>query len=269
VKTILTVTVGPAAAERLEAAPGRPLWIARSSQPQQGDPLPGRSFVLEYTPQGCRLTNHSPAGTLVNGVSVDQTFLRDGDSIVAGDRMFDVQVEESGPLLRILQRQAQPLFAILDAARDRAIPRIIAESGAAHQSLLEGEKGQALAAVAPYLVGLPPDSPLLRTLADQHWGASTCVYLTSQLPLSELRRHFREFLLVELPQGDVCYFRFYDPRVLRVFLPTCRPEEAARFFGGVRAFFVESEDARTLVRFTWGAEGTIQTELRLTSEQPC
>ncbi len=30
-------------------------------------------------------------------------------------------------------------------------------------------------------------------------------------------------------------FRYYDPRVLRVYLPTCSPAEFARFFGPISA----------------------------------
>jgi predicted component of type VI protein secretion system len=268
-KTVLTVLAGAAAGQSLEVQPGQTVGVGRTSKSQfvlAGDEYLSRvHFVLEYGPGGCRLKNSSANGTVVSGARVEEAVLRDGDIIAAGQTMFAVEVEESGPPLHILQRQALPVLAILDAARDGGIPGLIAESGEQHQSLLEGEQGRALAQVAPYLVALPPASPLLQTLAAQHWGRSTCLYLTSRLPLSELCRHFRQFLLVKPPQGDPSFFRFYDPRVLRVFLPTCTPPEAGRFFGAVRSFLVEAENPRLLLRFTCGAEGTIQTQLNLTS----
>jgi hypothetical protein len=66
-----------------------------------------------------------------------------------------------------------------------------------------------------------------------------------------VREHFRKFLLVKIDgnEGDF-YFRFYDPRVLRAFLPTCAPDEAAEFFGPVRLFIAEDSEADRAVTFT-------------------
>ena len=50
--------------------------------------------------------------------------------------------------------------------------------------------------------------------------------------------------------GRELYFRFYDPRVLRIFLPTCNAAETATFFGPVGQFLVEAQDAETLLRFS-------------------
>ncbi|NVZ67133.1 DUF4123 domain-containing protein, partial [Pseudomonas gingeri] len=36
-------------------------------------------------------------------------------------------------------------------------------------------------------------------------------------------------------------FRFYDPRVLLIFLPTCTDDEFTRFLGPMKCLFVESE----------------------------
>ena len=51
--------------------------------------------------------------------------------------------------------------------------------------------------------------------------------------LEELRRHFRKFLKVEDPKGKSLIFRYYDPRVLRVYLPTCNAMELQTVFGPV------------------------------------
>ena len=37
------------------------------------------------------------------------------------------------------------------------------------------------------------------------------------------------------------YFRFYDPVVLRTFLPTATPRQMEDFFGPISAFYVEGE----------------------------
>jgi len=47
---------------------------------------------------------------------------------------------------------------------------------------------------------------------------------------------------VQDAKGKDMYFRFYDPRVLRVFLPTCTPEELSDFFGPIAGFLIESAE---------------------------
>ena len=48
--------------------------------------------------------------------------------------------------------------------------------------------------------------------------------------------------MVRLPDGRVVNFRFYDPRVFRVYLPTCNEAEAEFVFGPFESFFLEDED---------------------------
>ena len=49
--------------------------------------------------------------------------------------------------------------------------------------------------------------------------------------------------------GKRLLFRYYDPRVLRVFLPTCTPAELAGFFGPIRGYLLEAGAPETLLRF--------------------
>jgi hypothetical protein len=44
-------------------------------------------------------------------------------------------------------------------------------------------------------------------------------------------------------------FRYYDPRVLRVYLPTCNAEELATVFGPIETFWTEGSDPATLLEF--------------------
>jgi hypothetical protein len=144
----------------------------------------------------------------------------------------------------------QPLFAVLDSARDTRILPIVNGAAEQHQSLFEGAKGEKLTTAAPYLVALPTGSKLLNQVIE-HWGQSWGVFLTSRAPFSEVRRHFRRFLLVKSGEGRQLYFRFYDPRVLRVYLPSCKPVEAGEFFGPVTSYLAEAEEPGTLLEFTF------------------
>ncbi len=72
-----------------------------------------------------------------------------------------------------------------------------------------------------------------------HWG----ILLRSTAPLAAVRQHLRRFLVVGTHDGGELYFRFYDPRVLSVFLPTCSAEQLDIFFGPIEAYWSLSDDA--------------------------
>jgi hypothetical protein len=151
-------------------------------------------------------------------------------------------------------RQAQPLYALLDAARDEQVLDLLEKSGEEYECLYEGAPAEELAVVAPYLVRLPPQSKLLDTLVREGWGKSWGVYLTSQQPLKEVRKHFRHFLKVE-SEGEEYLFRFYDPRVLRAFLPVCNAEETRQFFGPVDCYLMETFEPAFLLHYAATLQG--------------
>src|SRR5215831_5589603 len=218
-------------------------------------------FLIECKADSCRISDmESRNGTFLNGARITDAILRDGDVIVAGRTRFRVhiQVEEGAEAPRVgspdftgvlgegtldLHREPrdlreilspQPgehLYALLDAARDDRVLELLRESKERYQSLYEGQQGEDLANFAPYLVELPQGSPLLDSLINEGWGKSWGVYLTSAKSFEEVRRHFRRFLLVRAEDGRELYFRFYDPRVLQVFLLTCDTQQLKEFCG--------------------------------------
>jgi hypothetical protein len=153
-------------------------------------------------------------------------------------------------VLEVLNGEREGLYAILDAARDPLVLALLLEVEEEHQSLYEGPEGDKLAAAAPYLDALPAGSPLRQTLVREGWGKSWGIYLTCPLPFKEVRRHLRHFLLVETEAGKEVYFRFYDPRVLRVYLPTCNAGKLSHLFGEICTFLMESADGLELLRFS-------------------
>jgi len=82
------------------------------------------------------------------------------------------------------------------------------------------------------------------------------VYLTCDRPFAEVRKHLRRFLTVELEgSSKPVLFRFYDPRVLRVFLPTCTPKEVLEFFGPIKRYVLEGEEPKLILQYRSGASG--------------
>lgn len=226
---------------------------------QEGDRLRagGSEFLV-------RLLGEQPPGERIDASRPDDSNLsREGISepplSSSAAPELDLHV---GPCLRSLRAASWPLFAVLDAARTPEIlALLIPSTDLTYQSLYEGIQGDALGAVAPYLVALSADSRLLDPLVRRGWGQSWGIYLTSDRPFAEVRKHLRRFLLVELEGGERVYFRFYDPRVLRVYLPSCDAGEARQFFGPVRSFLIEGDVAGTIIELTIDRDG-VHREVR-------
>jgi hypothetical protein len=145
---------------------------------------------------------------------------------------------------------AHRLYAILDGARDRRIFDMLwYRPDVEQRCLYRGELSADLATAAPYLVHLDPDGTFLRWLIETGWGDSWGIFVVAASAIDELRRHFRKFLMVHTEAGQPLYFRFYDPRVLRVYLPTCTPDELRTVFGPVARYSLETEDGQGVANF--------------------
>ena len=145
------------------------------------------------------------------------------------------------------------VYAVLDGASvpDLALPHVLWQHKPEHVCLYRGELEPDLAATAPYLTALPRDAEFTRWVLEQGWGNHWGIFaITPQsVNLATLRKHFRTFLMVLSPENKPLYFRYYDPRVLRVYLPTCNAEEVRTVFGPVKSYVAEGEDARRALAY--------------------
>lgn len=141
--------------------------------------------------------------------------------------------------------QESNVYAVLDGASVPDIIQNLAKYKAESICLYRGELDPELAQTAPYLVLLTPGSALTNwvlTGIGHHWG----IFAISKANMKEMRKHFRTFLMVYDPDGKSMYFRYYDPRVLSVYLPTCNVEEKLAVFGNVDRYFVENDQTNEL-----------------------
>jgi len=145
-----------------------------------------------------------------------------------------------------LRAIGDPLFALLDAARDPKVLAAIQDSDQPYQSLYEGAEADDLAAYGPYLVGLDDGDTMLRRLVEEGWGRSWGVYLASSADFDTIRQHLRRYLKVEIPGGTTALFRFYDPRVLREFLECWTPNERESFLGPVACCIIEDAEGSVI-----------------------
>jgi hypothetical protein len=275
----------PLAREKNYLRPGELLHFGR--QPEHGLAFPSDEhmsrihFSATFDGATCKIKDmNSRNGTFVNGTRVQEAIVACNDLITAGETTFTLGFEVaeiahtaektrfSDPhdrLLYLLRYNFQPLFAILDAARDPYIYALLLQSQSQYQSLYEGTKGVSLSDVAPYLVQLPQDSALLQILVREGWGKSWGVYLKCAAEFQDVRRHLRHFLEVRQPDGEQVYFRFYDPRVVRVYLPTLGPSEARAFLGTIHCYLMEDKEPHTLLQFLNARQGIVRVPLSLTA----
>jgi hypothetical protein len=151
------------------------------------------------------------------------------------------------------QTWRQPhLYFVIDAARDRSIyPKLASwQHRTEIVSLYQGRLAADLAEVAPYLFCLGSDSMMFDWIWEQGWGRSWGLFLWSRGQTVEtLRDHLRRLTMVDVDGKGPVMFRFYDPRVLYGFLPTCSPQQLAYVFGPIRRFAMEAEAGAELAEF--------------------
>ena len=141
------------------------------------------------------------------------------------------------------------VWAVLDLARDRRIHAALLESRLEFLCLYSGRLPRELELAAPHMVELLPGHRLLDRLFDAGWGRSWGIFVAIDDP-TLLRRHLRKFLRVQDESGRRMLFRYYDPRVLRSFLPTCTGDELRSFFGPVQRFLAEAPEGQALLEYT-------------------
>ena len=140
-------------------------------------------------------------------------------------------------------------YALLDGASIPDLLEYLDSLQPEYVCLYRGELKAGVDEVAPYLVQLEEGHSFTRWLLDKGWGEHYGVFVQSAEPITVVRLHLRRSLRVYTEEGKGLLFRYYDPRVLRVFLPSMTAEEAKAFFGPVKAFLSEAEDPSRILRF--------------------
>jgi hypothetical protein len=146
--------------------------------------------------------------------------------------------------------QKLEFFILLDAARMEAEIDSARSMNPNFDSLYRGQSEEALASVAPYIFQAEREGEFERWYFDTGWGDAWGILVFAEEDMKTLHKHFRKFLMVQTEDGEELYFRFYDPRVLRIFLPTCDKGQLQEFFGPVNAYICEDEDPAFGLVFT-------------------
>lgn len=158
---------------------------------------------------------------------------------------LDSSIPSADPQLLIdLMGQHMPddgkLYMIIDAACDERIYAELVASRRPYSSLYGGPvTADSLRAVSPYLTKIDQADDFVRWCFRhglmRHWMTFFTVANKSRI---ELRVHFKRFALVETEQGQRLIFRYYDPRVLSAYLPTCNETELEYVFKDIPCFWL-------------------------------
>lgn len=153
------------------------------------------------------------------------------------------------------------LYAVVDAAKDYRLA--IASRDILGEPLrpLFKKAPTFMDRVGPYVARIQCTNrypEYMRLWADRLGDNAGFFFLTSAWPKS-VRDHLRKLFKVYDEEGHMYYFRFYDPRVLRAYLPTCTAKECREFFGPIRSLHVEAEDPGVMLRYTAG-KAAVQLE---------
>lgn len=144
-------------------------------------------------------------------------------------------------------RQGEALsYAVLDSARGYAVNQAIRWSGRPYRTLYRGHLPPELEQAAPYVVELGDDHSFTRRVLAEGWGDNWGFFVVANASFPELHQHLRSLLRVKTEDGRVLVFRYYDPRVLRVYLPTCTPDELRTFFGPIGRIIAEDDGGGAL-----------------------
>jgi pSer/pThr/pTyr-binding forkhead associated (FHA) protein len=174
---------------------------------------------------------------------------------------------EDGTALSVLLRTCavKPparVFALVDGAKAFELAFEGRLMGNRLYTLFTGALAVQLAHVGPCLVELSAVAPFLQKWIDG-LGNSAGVLFRTEADLVTLYGHLRHLFVATDERGREYFFRFYDPRVLRVFLPTCTEDELLEFFGPIQEWVVEQADGTGVVRYAV-ARGRLQaTNVRL------
>lgn len=169
--------------------------------------------------------------------------LTDGRLIIKKYQMTKETLEN---ILFIKQTRA---FVILDGASVPKLPMRLYEMRPPNFCLFRGKLAPDMAEVAPYVVNLAPGSAFTDWVLNEGFGKHWGIFVHCRHSFKEIRRHFRSLFTVYDETGNPMIFRFYDPRVLQNFLPTCNGEELKSFFGKMETYFAESSDGKILSAF--------------------
>jgi len=152
--------------------------------------------------------------------------------------------ETSQALKSILDQapKGSKTYALMDYALDSTIYPTVTASGCPAQNLYAETWQAGLNDIAPHLVELDPKSPFSSELLGWDWYGNWGYFVQSSASLSDVATPFQDMAVAILPDGQETFFRFVDPRVIRVFLPKLTTQSLKPIFNTANRLVVPTPD---------------------------
>jgi len=134
------------------------------------------------------------------------------------------------------------VYTILDTAINELIYKKLIDTPIQKQCLFNSTLEYYMPEVAPYIVLLEVDNIFSNWLLDNCRGNNWGIFLISKSDIKTLAEHYSNMTIVSHEDGNEYFFRYYDPRVLRLYLPTCTNNEFKQFKGPSDYIFFDDKD---------------------------
>lgn len=139
-------------------------------------------------------------------------------------------------------------YLLLDGAQiNELLPCIYGMQNDASVHLLYQRTAYAeLAEYGPYLVRTAPDGALTRHF-EAHWQNHAGLLLASNAELDVLLDHLRSLVHARVDGGQAVLFRYYDPRILPLWLETLAPQERNLYLGPIQRIYRPTVEGQALL----------------------
>jgi hypothetical protein len=142
-------------------------------------------------------------------------------------------------------------FLILDAAIAEGNINSAIALNKNYKSLIKSKSEDELESVAPYLFSMNKSTiDFSNWFFGVGWNKNWGVLVFSNASFEDVYNHFCKYLIVTNDDKQEVYFRFYDPRVLRIILLSFDTKQLTSFFGPVSTFIVEDEDEDVVLKYS-------------------
>jgi len=138
-------------------------------------------------------------------------------------------------------------YLLLDGAQIDGLAAkiyVLEESPSLHL-LYQQSVYEALAEVGPLLVAVRPHSELAQVF-QQEWQATAGIWLESDASEDDLVEHLRSLIHVQLEGDQTTLFRYYDPRIMALWLGPLKADERDPLMGPVQRIRLPADSGAEL-----------------------
>jgi Domain of unknown function (DUF4123) len=139
--------------------------------------------------------------------------------------------------------QPPPLraYALIDASQSPDIAICLDAFNSPARCLFDGDVGDDLSDVAPWLVELTRFDDAWDWFVADGYGRNWGILIHSRLELPRLKTQLKRFLKITDEKGQSFFFKYYRPKHLNAYLPVFDDQQTSSFMKGIETIFAEDD----------------------------